>query len=195
MKLLLFPLFIMFLVSMLSTSGLGSSMQSTHNIYLLGDPTQGYFDSNGHMVAYANKTAYDDTGTLKVVTAPGNWGELDTRLKWDNGTGTLYVVTDYTGSTILQKHGGTFELFSNEGLIAIIAVVGVIGGVVSIFAGDLGASLAFKGGVLVAIWGVFSVINLTLITAVPLVGPVFYLGLTVMYAMGIINQVGSPESV
>lgn len=195
MKLLLFPLVIMFIVSMLSTAGLGADLSDEQNIYYIGDPTGGFFDSTGHMVAYTNKTSYDDTGVMKVVTGAGTWGELDTRLKWDNGSGTLYVVYDYTGSSILQKHGGSFNLFSSDGLIAVIAAVAVIGGVVSVFAGDLGASLAFKGGVLVAIWAVFSLINMTLLTKIPLVGPIFYLGLTVMYAMGIINQVGSPESV
>lgn len=185
----------MFIVSMMSTMGLGATLVDEQNLYYIGDPTGGYFDSTGHLVQYQNKTNYDDVGVLKIVTGAGNWGELDTRLKWDNGTGTLYVVTDYTGSTILQKHGGSFNLYSTDGLIAVIAAVAIIGGVVSVFAGDLGASLAFKGGVLVAIWAIFSLINMTLITAVPLIGPIFYLGLTVMYAMGIINQVGSPESV
>lgn len=186
----------MFLLTMLSTMGLGvSSLQDEQNIYYIGDPTGGFYDETGHLLAYQNKTSYDDVGTLKVVAGAGNWGELDTRLKWDNGTGTLYVVNDYTGSSILQKHGGSFNLFSSDGLIAIIATVAVIGGVVSVFAGDIGASLAFKGGVLVAIWAIFSLINMPLITSVPLVGPLIYLGFTVMYAMGIINQVGSPESV
>lgn len=185
----------MFLLVMLSTAGLGQSLEGDVNLYYIGDPTGGFFDDSGHIVAYTNKTAYDEAGHLEVMTAAGNWGELDTRLKWDNGTGTLYVVRDYTGSTILQKHGGTFNFYSTDGMIAIIATVAIIGGVVSIFAGEIGASLAFKGGILIAIWAIFSLIAMNLITQVPLIGPIFYLGLTVMYAMGIINQVGSPESV
>lgn len=183
----------MFTVSMLSVAGLGSTMASEQTIYLLGDPTQGFYDDTGHLVAYQNQTVYDDAGTIHMLKTIVNTGPWNNIVVWDNGT--QYPVFDNMGENIIAKESGTFELFSSEGLIAIIAVVGVIGGVVSVFAGDLGASLAFKGGVLVAIWGVFSVINLTLITAVPLIGPILYLGLTVMYAMGIINQVGNPESV
>lgn len=193
MKLLLFPLMIMFIVAMLSTAGLGSSLEGEQDIYLLGDASQGYFDSTGHQVAYANQSDYDEAGDIHMMetaTASGPWNNI---VVWDNGT--QYPIFDAYGENMIQKDNGSFNLYTTEGLIAIIAVVAIIGGVVGVFAGDLGASLAFKGGVLAAIWGIFSVINLTLITSIPLIGPIFYVGLTVMYAMGIINQVGSPESV
>lgn len=195
MKLLLFPLFIMFLVAMLSTAGLGQSVEGEQTIYTLGNPTAGFFDTNGHQVAYSNQTPYGEAGTLQLYNAAGqNSGPWSNLVHWINSTGN-YIVQDAWGESLMEKDNGEFNLFTVEGLIAIIAAVALVGGVVSVFAGDLGASLAFKGGVLVAIWAVFSLINMNLITQVPLIGPIFYLGLTVMYAMGIINQVGSPESV
>lgn len=195
MKLLLFPLFIMFILAMLSTAGLGQSLEGDQTVYTLGDTSAGFYDTTGHMVAYANQTPYDDAGDLKLYNAAGqNSGPWSNIVHWINATGN-YIVQDAWGETLMEKDNGSFNLYTVEGLIAIIAVIGVIGGVTSVFAGEIGGSLAFKCGVLGAVWAVFSFISMTLITAIPLIGPIFYLGLTVMYAMGIINQVGSPESV
>lgn len=183
----------MFIIAMMSTMGLGATLADEQYLYVMGNPNSGYFDSTGHQVAYNNQTPYDDAGTIHMMhtnTASGPWNNI---VVFDNGT--QYPIFDSVGDNMIAKDTGSFQLFTSEGLIAIIAVVAVAGGVVAIFAGDIGGSLAFKAGVLGAIWAIFSLVNMTLITAIPLIGPIFYLGLTVMYAMGIINQVGSPESV
>lgn len=192
MKLIVFPLVMLVCLSFLSLLGLGTVTSGDTNVYGTGE-ILGYWDINGHQVADANRTATGEPGTFYHVsdrTSPhhGEYG----RLYWRNGT-TTEVWTTPNGENVEDAEVG-FNLFDSLGLIIIITVtmaVSTIAGVKFFGTGISTAKELFLVTALVTIWGVFSAIGFSVIIQLPIgLGAGFYFFLTLLYCMGIVNQVG-----
>lgn len=159
----------------------------------------GYYDGNDHLVAYANGSYSGEYGVINHPITAGSAGPWNDIPLWDNGT--QYNVYTDTGERMLpEQQTIEFNLASSLGLIAIVAggivLAGFIGtrilGSTAGGGNDESASAIWKGTVLLTIWGIFSVTALGMITQVPYLGPFFYMFLTVIYCLGVINQVGHP---
>lgn len=195
MKYLIFPLLVIIFTSILSMLGLGSStLQDTQYIYLQGDASSGFYDSTDHMVAYANRSAYDETGTItKVYQAGQNQGPWSMLLYWVNSTGT-YNIFDNTGERFMEKDTAQFDILTPDGLLAIIAVAIVGGGIgfvaLTFFGGsDVSVAMVVFGTILLGMWGIFSLISYGLIASIPLMGGIFWFILTLIYSLGILQMV------
>lgn len=201
MKLLIFPLIFLVIFTMLSWMGVGAVPTSNISGTLTGysGAANGWFDSTDHLVAYPNGTAAGEAGniTFPVQYAAGSAGPWKAVPFWTNSSGNFNVY-DATGQRILpQEQQITFDIASSLGLIAIIgagiilaAVVGtrILGSGVS----EESVSAIWKGTLLLTIWAVFSVTAMGMIAQVAWLGPFFYLFLTILYCLGVVNQVGHP---
>lgn len=188
MKLLIFPLLFLIVFAFLSQLGMTTASWETNHELLEPESADGFFDANGVMVCYENKTATGEAGTF--VTGFGY--PVTKNYYWTNTSGT-YPITYQTQATA----GIGFALNSSLGLIALIVglvVVATIAGL-KIFGNgisDISVDAILKGTALVTIWGVFSVLSIAMITEVPLFGPFFYMFLTIIYCLGVVNQMGHP---
>lgn len=168
--------------------GIGTTAWEANNELLAPESTDGYYDANGHQVCFENKTAKGEAGMFII----GFGFPVVKEYYWKNSSGT-YAITYQT-----QTIGGIgFALNSSLGLIALVVglvVVATIAGL-KIFGNgisDISVDAILKGTALVTIWGVFSVLSIVMITGVPLFGPFFYMFLTVIYCLGVVNQMGHP---
>lgn len=183
---------------MLSWMG-GSSLTLTSTYQLSGysGAVNGWYDSNDHLVAYGNGTYAGEYGNITTPITPGSTGPWNTIPIWKNASGS-YNVYDSTGQRMLPNQLNTqFDIATSLGLIALIAagiilaaVVGtrILGSGVS----EESVSAVWKGTMLLTVWGIFSVLSMGMITQIALLGPFFYLFLTIIYCLGVINQVGHP---
>lgn len=192
MKLILFPLVFLVVFAVLGQLGLGTfETEIDSDIAVVGD----WYDQLGHLVCYQNLTAAGEAGTFRTVTTIGGVTEH----QWVNETDE-YPIGQYNGEGALGEASFEFDAFGSVALIALVTfliAIGTIAGI-SIFGsglGDTSISLLVKGTAFLSIWGIFSVMAFGMITAVPLIGVLFYFFLTVLYCVGVVNQVGSPESV
>lgn len=161
-----------------------------------GTLIEGWYDVNGHMVAYINLTVTNsaENGRFQLVPSPSNTAGP---YRYINSTDSYATYDQNNGTMSTDLWQGGFSLTSAIGLMAIIGAVmaiGVIAGIHFFGTGlaDESVSLIIKGSALVTVWLVFSAISLALITSIPLLGPIFYFFLTIVYTLGIINQVGHP---
>lgn len=193
MKLLLLPLAVLFILSILSLTGLGyGALPTEGELYIDGKPYTGeyYADSTGRPVCYSNFTVIASEEGL-VIWGAGDGGWYVERWSWKNATGTYHL----TYSDVKQGIGGGFDIGSSLGLIGI--VIGIMA--LAAFAGikilgsgvsDVSVSTILVSSAFLALWAIFSVLSMSLIISIPLFGVILYFALTGMYTVGIINRVG-----
>lgn len=187
MKLIVFPLVFLIFASMLSIMGMSEgTFSSTGDFYGTTAQFDGYYDNDGNLKAYVNGTAANEQGYLQLLS-PSN-------IHWVNSTDS-YHVTKFNEGDEVGEAAMSFDLSSSLGLIIIViglmalaAVAGlrVLGSGVS----ETSVKTIVLGTGLLALWGVFSVFGLTMITAIPIFGVVIYFFLTAIYTLGVIQQVG-----
>lgn len=199
MKLILFPLGCLILLSLLSMTGLGDTLLG--DITLEGDPSETlYYDEGGHGVVYANGTAAGEAGS--IVTLYGfpyaYWSNATLmyyQLYWDNG-GERNILAEDIGKTEASASGLVFSSQNAIGLIILITGLLILAGVVGIRIlgsgiSDISVGTIILGTSYLAIWGVFSVLSLDLVVAGgDLIMPIAYFVLTAIYCVGIVGQIG-----
>lgn len=197
MKLLIFPLVILIGICFLSIGGLGTeSVSGIQTVYVNGNPSEGWYDLNDHLVAYSNRTAVGEQGSINFAQGTaGTSGPWSMILTWTNTTGQ-YNLYDSTGAIMMQKDSATFNIMSPEGLIALVVLIGVGGGITMValtfFGGsDISVAMVLKSTFFISIWSIFSLVAMNLLLEIPLfLGPLLYFSLTIMYALGIMGQIG-----
>lgn len=181
-------------VSFLSVLGLGTPTYSNNVVYGTAQ-FDGYYDANGHQVAYDNQTAVSggDAGQIDRVTI-GTQGAWSALRYWRNGTSTSYQVWTTPNSMDESETEVTFNMASSIGLIGIIIAVMAITTIMGIKFFGTGISNAtqiFAVTVLLTLWGVFSAISIALIGQIPLgLGYGFYFFMTLLYCVGIVQTTG-----
>lgn len=214
MKLLiLFPLTVLILLSLLSMLGLGSATDPN-----FGNGTIGYgfgstlfYDSTGHPVAYANGTNYGEKGLLKIVGSQGWFSQGTEEVQWINNTAYNVmhyydIYTDTNGQSLVSveeynyyKDNAdgqfSFNIWSSLGLIGVIVGIAALAAIIGIRIVSSGESDVSVQVILVitafmALWGIFSVLGLTLLTSAGTYGGIIYFILTAMYTIGIIFEFG-----
>lgn len=195
MKLIIFPLLFLVAFSVMSQLGmseLGWGENQTMTGY--GGTENGFYDSTDHLVAYANRTAAGEDGeiTHPITSSSGPWNDIPI---WQNVTGSYNVYTDEGERLLPTQTAITFDMGTSLGLIAVIVgaiILATIAGLRIMGSGtsDVSVSAILKGTVFISIWAVFSILSLGMITAVPMVGPVFYFFITILYTLGIVNNIG-----
>lgn len=208
--LVILPLAIMFVVTMLSQLGLGASTTYGSSDVTIGTPLnqEGWYDTTVHLVAYGNGTPVDSTeagylvynslATLRPLFTPAftpHFTPIPSSIQafYINSTDTYPVNQGSTITTINQGHTVQFNIGTGLGLIALISALMIFISVIGIKALGIGLSdvslqAVLVGTALIFVWGMFSVLSLSLITAIPIFGALLYFGLTIMYTLGIISS-------
>lgn len=138
-----------------------------------------------------------ENGKITFPVTAGSAGPWNTIPFYTNATNT-YAVYDAAGQRMMKDSTEiSFDLGTSLGLIALVGggiILACIVGARFLSWGqsEESVSAVWKGTLLLSVWGVFSVLSLSMITGIPLLGPFFYMFLTVLYCMGVINQVGHP---
>lgn len=160
-----------------------------------------FYGADGDPICYQNGTAYfeDDDGYLYMQE-----GLVMNTLYWKNSTNQYFLYTkDGTSGELrnpIREDEQSFDMLTGLGFIAVIAAIMFIVSFVGmrIFGGglsDVSVSTIVKGTLLITMWGVFSVMSYTALGEIPAyLGGVFYFILTVMYAVGIVQQIGGGGS-
>lgn len=183
---------------MLSWTGIGTvDLTVADTLEGYSGAANGWFDADDHLVAYPNGSYAGEYGNITYPITAGSTGPWNTIPIWKNASGS-YNVFDDTGERMMPDQANIeFDIATSLGLIALVAagiilatVVGtrILGSGVS----EESVSAIWKGTLLLTVWGVFSVLSMTMITSIALLGPFFYLFLTIVYCLGVINQVGHP---
>lgn len=208
MKLILIPLSILIVFGLLSAMGLGSS-----NVYggsLWGySASGGWWDASGHQVLDENRTAVGEAGEMAHILAgkPYRYVWLNVTTFGTGGLGIYNTAPSYplyntpngydapAGATI----SGDFSLTNGLGLIAIVGLlcgVAVLASLKIFGSGtsEIGADAVFKTTGYVTLWCFFSALSYNIWANISISFLVwFYFLLTTIYAIGIINSVGSPQ--
>lgn len=201
MKLILVPLLFLVGFAFLNQLGMGTDLWSNGgNVWMPSAEvtTAGWFDADSHMVLTENQTipAGGEPGTMGLyIYVPDAIGESHGDTTWTNSTGT-YPCYQVTGEEVLSPRFTTsFDMATSLGLIGVVVALVVIVSIATnrVFGtGDFAGSAIFKTSAYITIWSVFSVLSIGLITGIPILGPFFYLFLTIIYALGVVNSVGNP---
>lgn len=199
-KILLYmPLAILAVLGILTVLGIAEGSFSTAN--LGGDPDETiYYDSGGHPVVWANLTAIGEKGWF-YKTGAGHLGWVNSTgiisgvittyyvLYWDNG-GSSQIKYEDLGKTYATSSLGDISLTSSLGFIALLVglsalavVVGlrILGSGTSEFSVSMVISVIFW----MALWGVFSVMSLALISELGNLGNILFFCLTLLYTIGV----------
>lgn len=219
MKLLLFPLTCIVVLALLAQSGLGTEVIGSFSPSLDNPNQIVYYDSTGTAVCYANGTSYyGQAGTVTQIIGSyygqyyAGWmnmsspdaypaGEQTYHLYYDkSGNSAMYVLYHDFGHTKGEVTArGSYAIGGSIGMLSIIAgviLLATVAGVRLLGSGisEESVSAIVKGTSLVAIWVVFSLAAYSLINSAgdSLVLPTIYFGLTCIYSMGVINQIGHP---
>lgn len=196
-KLILFPLACIVLLSFLSMTGLGDSVIG--HLTFSGDPSETlYYDSGGHGLVYANGTVFGESG---IVSDSIVYGAV-----WDNGSIVVYeMFWDQYGLEPLEFEdygqaepsitGVDLDVLDSFGLLALIVgvmAVGVIAGLRVLGTGvsDVSVATIIFGTAYLAVWAVFSVLSLGLLDlANNMIVSLIYFTLSIMYAVGVVQQI------
>jgi hypothetical protein len=176
-----------------------------------GDPPL-YYDVDGNPKIYANLTEVNP-GEGIMASFPYVPGLVF----WRNGTTPftffpLFHNTDGTNPVkwsevgqlngLATNTGGGFQagLGTTLGLLAVIAGIVAVGVIASVrFFGfglsDVGINTLMKGGSYILVWAIFSGLAMNLIVAGgDFYTPITYLGLTGVFAFGVMGEIGTPSS-
>lgn len=152
-----------------------------------------YWDENGDPLCYQNGTAYfaGDDGWLGWRVGRSAW---ETNPAWFNTTDTYLCYETPYGE--LHQRSYEFDLMSSFGLIGVISLVMFVVSFVGIRVfgtglSEISVSTIVKGSLFITIWAIFSALSIGLVIQVPYsIGGIFYFFLTVLYTLGIIQQIG-----
>lgn len=193
MKLILFPLLFLVLFAFLSQMDIATPTTWNATSTFGRWDTENYFDANGHIVSLGNDTAAGEPGVLDTYFEGALlWNYYSTDYGWRNSSGTYpaYNTADGVNSEMPSL---SFNFGTSIGMIAIIIAVmalGLVAGIRVLGSGvnTFSVSTLVLGTVFLAIWGVFSILSLPLITLIPLLGPFFYMFLTILYTLGCVGH-------
>lgn len=199
MKLLLLPLALLVIVSILSITGLGSTILGDMGVG--GDPSATtYYDSTGHAVVYANGSAIGEAGKfynahedLTWINGTSIWDNIVTEyyyLYWDNA-GTYKIAYADMGKTQDSGSLGTLSLSTSLGFIILIVglmALAVIVGLRVLGSGTANSMVLVLGTAYLGVWAVFSVLAMPLITSMPIFGNIMYFILTLIFTLGIVKS-------
>jgi hypothetical protein len=131
-----------------------------------------------------------NNGYYLYYTSSGNSTGESTRILWED---LKQLQTSLANTSVFSA---VADFNTSYGLIAlfIALMVGMVIAGINVFGtGESETSLQtiFMGVGLLAVWGVFSVISITLLGEIPYgLGSVFYFGLTLCYVVGMIMNIG-----
>lgn len=195
MKLILFPLIFLVIFAFLGQMGMSSTVWNATSTYSnFGEP-DGWYDENGHQVCDADGTPTGESGHKEEYYLGGFLEDIyDTIYSWVNATDAYPIYDTSDGFTQENENDNfSFNLASSLGIIGIIiaamalaAIVGirVLGSGVNTFS----VSTIVLGTVFLALWGIFSYLAISMITAASLLGVFFYMFLTILYMLGVVQQ-------
>lgn len=192
MKLILFPLIFLIAFAVLGMLNIQSATIGIVGAVGTGSDT-GWWDNTdypGHKVADTDGTPTGEWGYIYID------GQGDKN--WVNETGLIvayYAIWDNPYGLDYNRYKAGFNISGAIGLIALVValvVVAVLAGIRLFGSGvsDFSVSTLVKGGGLISLWAVFSVLAMGMITQIPLLGPIFYFFITGLYTVGIIGAIG-----
>jgi hypothetical protein len=115
-----------------------------------------------------------------------------------------YAQNPYTSSSTVNNNpqnmtisGSSlpFGLDLNTGVIAVLitaVAIGTVSGILVLGSGvnTVSTMIVFKSSLFFMIWALFSITGLAMLIAIPLFGWVIYLFLTLIYSIGVAQQIG-----
>lgn len=198
--LILLPLGILFVLMCLSVSGLGVDT-FTSGFIDLQNQNKYYYDSTGHPLVYIeNLTVVGENGLIYNTGFPTNLAA------WNNGTFGVNFAMYYDTSGALSKQvkfadlgktdpsstsGLSVDISTSLGFFALITglvALALLSGAKIVSSGTSNSMILVLATGYGVIWGMMSAAALHLITAVALFGPIIYLLLTLVYALGVIDS-------
>lgn len=216
-SLVVIPLLFLFVISMFAVSGLGSSTNDLGNGWITGieTPTPYYYDWTGRPLIWVNNMSRVNEAGWFQVGSGGNavfingsaWSLYNVGYYlylYPEGNSSIVDATPVSYETVMGQKQALLQskimdfsvgISTSWGLLALITgmivAIAIIGFKV-LDSGESETSLRFilVGGGLLAVWAVFSIISMALITDIPY-GSIFYLGLTLAYCVGIILNSGT----
>lgn len=173
------------ITALLSVLGMTSATFNATGDFYSTAAYDGFYDANGNLKAYPNGTAANEHGSV-VSTGQNPY--------WANASGNYPLVRLNAGENIDEYTTNQFNMGSAFGLIAIIiglmALACVAGlRILSTGVAETSIRTLILGTGLLAIWGVFSVLSIGILTAIPVFGAIFYFALSAVYTLGIMQQV------
>jgi hypothetical protein len=206
-KLLYLPLLILIMIAFISIVSFGTSGFDYVSLNQAWS-TDKYYDVYGRELCYSNLTSINEQGSI----INDGFFHGDTA-SWYNGTMGIQGFYYPTYPMYTEPTGTTRLLFSDVGKagnvnIALTTTLGFIAIVIGITAlvlivglhilgsgiSEISVDAIYKSTAYLAIWGVLSAISYVQIVSIPMnFGMYLYLGLTVMYTLGIVNSVGHPQ--
>lgn len=211
MKLIVVPLAFLFVFAILASFGLGSDLGVAGG-FGVGSSDDGYFDADGHKVCDENFTYTGEWGHLLILEHHDVAATKD--IYWCNQTDYLgrphifYESENHplSGANIFEafensdgtNEGGWYVFFQITGVMGFVALIFAamsVGLVVGIKAFGFGISesvvkIIVIGGMFISLWTFLSVVAWGLILSIPIVGPTFYLFLSLLYTLGIGSLIG-----
>lgn len=194
------PLIVLFILGMLSVLGVTETVGTFGNSSVSTDGFNAvYYDSAGApKVFIANLTAVSEYGQIVNVAGKANWVnttgliQLAYPLYFDSYA-THALPFEDVGETEISSFGGEFSLSSSLGFVALVVALMALAIVVGLRilgsgTSSISVSLMITGTFYLALWGVFSVMSLELLSALDVLGYILYLGLTLLYTVGIISS-------
>lgn len=191
MKAVIIPLVILAIIALIGQT-MGSGVENIYTPYSYG--YSGFYDTTGHLVCYANQTAYDEAGDL-IVIGGQNYGSTD--YEWDNGT-TSYTV--YINNNPLDEADSPPWIMVGStgfwGLLIILGAVMALGCLVGFRVfntgeGDFSTSLIVKGTAFGSLWAFLAAMDYSLLTSMPLyLGQAFIFFLSLIYIYGVVASFG-----
>lgn len=187
-------------MALLGQMGLGASWNTSGTMVYNPNLDEGWYDADNHQVVLGNGSFAGENGTMGLhLDIPDGIGESRGNVTWTNATGS-YVCYQVTGEQATQANWGfNFSLGTSLGFIALVVGIIVFAGIIgtkvlgSTAGGgnDTSSAMILKGTFFLGLWGILSALAITLITAVDVLGPIFYIILTLLYCVGIVGQVGN----
>lgn len=213
------PVGILAVLALLSVLGLGQTEIITAGLnnatwgninYRTWSDTTIYYDYHGNPKCYANLTAINEAGTvgdLPTLAAQSGYSF------WRNATGFYQLYSDNTHTNALgiedtgttmqgppTQGGFSMTIGNSLGLAVVISGIIVVGLIASVRVfgfglSDVGINTLIKGGAYILIWAVFSGLTMNLLVAGgDLYSPLIYLGLTGVFAFGVMSEIGTPSN-
>lgn len=156
-----------------------------------GNPEDYYYNEDGYIICCVNGSKYYPTDDGFITY----YGTQPVIPVWRNSTGD-YVLYTSDQTELVTEHSGEFDMLTGLGFIGAIAAIMIIVSFVGVRVfgsglSEVSTSTIIKGTVLIAMWCVFSIMAIGLLAQIPLyLGGIFYFMLTVLYAVGIVQNIG-----
>lgn len=167
----------------------GSNVFGTGLLSLRGEGD--WLDQGGHAVCTYNGTALGEAGTLIAGSGEGDWSY------WDNGT-TVFgmpVLYNVNQEQRLAEFDFGFMVTGIFGFLGIIAGIMVMASIIGlrvlgIGISEMSVSTLVKGTAYLSLFLLCSAGSAYSIWEIPYFGSTFYLLLTLLYTLGMIDKMG-----